>query len=203
MARLIITTEGFGCRAIELSMGVNRLGRDEECEIRIEHTTVSTLHCELTLTNDGVYVRDCNSTNGTFINGQPTLEAWLDAGQTLRLGDVELLVETTDATIAIPKMERAAPKPPPVIFEDGALLCSRHAEQRATFQCTNCREVMCNHCVRMMRIQGGRPLFLCCLCHQKCERIAAAAPKKKKGFFGQLQDTVRLKFTHPRSGEKQ
>jgi hypothetical protein len=195
MARFIIQTEGFGGRVLELSLGVNRVGRDEECEICLEHETLSSLHCELTLSGDGVYVRDCDSTNGTFINGEPVLEAWLDPGQTLKLGDVELFVETTDVTIAIPKIERHAPKPPPVVLEDGALLCSRHADQRATFQCTVCQEVMCNRCVRMMRIKGGRPLFLCCVCHQKCERIAGIEPKKKKGFFGMLQDTVRLKFS--------
>ena len=31
------------------------------------------------------------------------MEAWLDPGQTLRLGDVELFVESTEANIAIPK----------------------------------------------------------------------------------------------------
>ena len=195
MARLIIKTEGFGNRVIELSLGVNRVGRDDDYEIRIDHETVSTLHCELTLSGDGVYVHDCDSTNGTFVNGEPIMEAWLDPGQTLRLGDVELLVESTATNIAIPKIERVAPKPPPVVLADGARLCPRHPEQRATFKCTNCHEVMCNGCVRMMRIKGGKPYFLCCLCHQKCERIATTETKKKKGFFGMLQETVRLKFT--------
>lgn len=194
MARLIIQTEGFGGRAIELALGVNRIGRDDDYEICIDHETVSTLHCELTLSGDGVYVHDCNSTNGTFINGEPVMEAWLDPGQILRLGDVELLVETTEVTIAIPKIERDMPPSPPPVFEDGALPCPRHLEKRATFKCTRCHEVMCNGCVRMMRIKGGKPHFLCCVCHQPCERIAAAAPKKKPGFFGMLQDTVRLKF---------
>ena len=49
-----------------------------------------------------------------------------------------------------------------------------------------------------MRIKGGQPLFLCPLCSHKCEPIAVAAPaKKKKGFFGLLADTVKLRFRHP------
>lgn len=195
MARLIIQTEGFGNRAVELSLGINRVGRDEECEICIDHETVSTLHCELTLTDDGIYVHDCNSTNGTFINCEPILETWLDPGQTLRLGDVELFVETTAVTITIPKIERAAPQLPPVAFADGARPCPRHLDQRATFECTHCHEVMCNRCVRMMRIKGGKPHFLCCVCHQHCKRLATTELKKNKGFFGMLQDTVRLKFS--------
>jgi hypothetical protein len=54
----------------------------------------------------------------------------------------------------------------------------------------------------MMRIIGGKPLFLCCICHQKCERIVSETVKPKKGFFGFLQDTVRLKFNHPRNPQK-
>jgi hypothetical protein len=57
---------------------------------------------------------------------------------------------------------------------------------------------MCNACVRIMRIKGGKPHYLCRLCSHPAERIEAAAPKKKKGFFAMLQETVKLKFNHPR-----
>jgi hypothetical protein len=57
---------------------------------------------------------------------------------------------------------------------------------------------MCGNCVHIMRIKGGQPLFLCTICSHKCEPIAVAAPpKKKKGFLGFLQDTVKLRFRHP------
>ena len=75
MARLLIQTASFNNRAIELALGVNRVGRDPDCEICLEHDTVSSLHGELALTDDGVYVRDCQSTNGTFLNGEPVMEA--------------------------------------------------------------------------------------------------------------------------------
>ena len=193
MARLLIKTDGLGNQTIELSMGVNRVGRDPECEICLDHAMVSSLHCELALTDDGVHIHDCNSTNGTFINGEPVKEAWLDAGQKLRIGDVELLVESTGVTIAIPKIEHKPPKAP-VILENGVAACSRHPETPATFACTFCKETMCNACVRVMRRHGGQPLYLCRLCSHKCERIGTVEPKKKKSFFGMLQDTVRLKF---------
>jgi len=116
MAKLLVKTEGLGLPALVLRLGVNRVGRDPECEFCLEHPTISSLHCELALSNDGVYVRDCQSTNGTFINGAPILEAWLDAGQNLRLGDVELFVESIEANIAIPKFERPRQVlPPPVV----------------------------------------------------------------------------------------
>ena len=55
---------------------------------------------------------------------------------------------------------------------------------------------MCNACVKVMRRKGGKPHFLCVICSHECEPIQLALPKKKKGFFGQLQDTVKLKFKH-------
>jgi hypothetical protein len=196
MARLLIKTAGLENRILELRLGVNRVGRDPECEFCIEHPTISLVHCELALSGDGVYIRDCGSTNGTFINGQPVMEAWLDAGQELRLGDVELLVESTGTTIAIPKIEREQPRAP-AILPTGVNACSTHPETPATFRCTNCKETMCNACVHVMRRKGGQPLFLCRLCSNKCERIHVAQPKKKKGFAAFL-DTVKLKFGYSR-----
>lgn len=197
MARLLIKTEGLEQRTLELRLGVNHVGRDPGCELCLEHPTISSLHCELALTDDGVYIRDCNSTNGTFVNGQRVMEVWLDPGQTLKLGEVELLVESTEARIAIPKFERPRQvAPPPVILPAGVVACKRHADRPATYQCTHCKEVMCNACVHVMRRKGGVPLFLCVICSNKCERIQKELPKKKRSFLGFLQDTVRLKFKH-------
>jgi pSer/pThr/pTyr-binding forkhead associated (FHA) protein len=197
MARLLIKTEGLEQRALVLRLGVNHVGRDPDCEICIDHPTISSRHCELALTDDGVYLRDCESTNGTFINDEPVTETWLDPGQQLRLGDVELFVESTDANIAIPQFEPPRQQPlAPVVLPDGALACPRHARVMATYKCTHCSEVMCSACIHVMRRKGGAPLFLCAVCSHKCERIQAVESKKKKGMFGLLMDTVRLKFKH-------
>jgi len=195
MARLLIRTEGLGVQAIELQMGVNHVGRNPDCEHCLSHHTVSSLHCELSLTNDGVYLRDCHSTNGTFLDGEPVKEAWLRPGQKLRLGNVELQVESVEASIAIPEIKRAAPAPK-VIQENGELYCPRHPDRKITFKCTHCTEVMCNACVHVMKRQGGQPLYLCRVCSHICERIELVQEKKKKGFFGFLQETVKLKFRH-------
>ncbi len=196
MARLLIKTAGLENQVLELRLGVSRVGRDRDCEFRIDHPTVSSLHCELALSSDGIYIRDCDSTNGTFVNENPVTEAWLVAGQKVRLGDVELVVESTGVNVAIPKFERDRPKPP-VVLPDGMVACSRHPQTPATYKCTHCLDVMCNECVQVMRRKGGQPLFLCRLCSHKAERIGAAQLKKKKGFAGFL-DTVKLKFGHPR-----
>ena len=114
MARLLIKTEGLEQRTLELRLGVNRVGRDPDCDFPIVHSTVSTSHCELVVSSEGVMLRDCDSTNGTFINGDPVTEAWLIPGQEVKMGEVELLVENTDINVAIPQFERprqVAPAP--------------------------------------------------------------------------------------------
>jgi len=201
MARLLIKTAGLENRTLELRLGVNHVGRDPDCEFCIDHPTVSTLHCELSLTGDGVYIHDCKSTNGTFVNGEPVMEAWLNAGQTVHLGDVELYVESTDAHMAIPKFERPRSMPP-VVLPDGTMICPRHPQEPAAFKCTHCHEVMCGACVHIMRVKGGPALFLCPLCSHKCEPIKVVEPKKRnKGLIG-LFDTVKLKFNRIVSREK-
>jgi len=181
-------------------MGVNHIGRDPDCEQCLDHHTVSSLHCELSLTSDGVYLRDCNSTNGTFVDGRPVKEAWLRAGQELRLGDVELYVESVDAPISIPEITREAP-PPKAVQVGDELHCPRHPGRKLTFKCTHCTEVMCNACVHVMRRRGGQPLYLCRVCSHQCERIEIVQEKKKKRFFGFLQETVKFKFNYPGKGK--
>ena len=203
MARLLIKTEGLQQQALELRLGVNRVGRSPDSDFPISHFTISTHHCELVLANDGVILRDCGSTNGTFVNGDPVTEAWLMPGQEVKLGDVELFVENTEVNIAIPKFERPTElPPPPVVLEGGALSCPRHTQVYAAFKCTHCAEVMCGTCVHRLRRQGGATLFLCPICSHKCETIQVVKPKKKKTFLGFLQDTVKLKFNHPKSNGK-
>jgi pSer/pThr/pTyr-binding forkhead associated (FHA) protein len=193
MARLFIKTEGCGSQALELRPGVNTVGRSPDCDFVIDHPTISLIHCELILSTDGVILRDCNSTNGSFVNGDPALEASLLPGQTVTLGDVELFVESTEANVSIPQYERPRPKPP-VLVAEGGMICPRHSRAPATYKCTYCREVMCSECVHILRRKGGQPLFLCPLCSHKCETIQIAEPKKKRSFVEFLQETVKLRF---------
>jgi pSer/pThr/pTyr-binding forkhead associated (FHA) protein len=198
MARLILKSDGSRDQVIELHLGLNRLGRSPENDFQIEHSSVSAVHCELILGANEVTVRDCDSTNGTFIDGQSVKEAHLQTGQILSLGDVELLVESTDVRIAIPKFE--VPRPaPPVVLSDGSLICPRHPRARVTHQCTHCRELMCDACVHRLRRRGGKMLKLCPLCSHQCEPLSGEVrKKKKKTLLGFLQKTVKLPLLQSR-----
>jgi pSer/pThr/pTyr-binding forkhead associated (FHA) protein len=192
MASLIITSQGFDGRIMQLKMGRNRFGRSAKNDFQIEHATVSAHHCDINLGDAQVTVVDRDSTNGTYVDGKRVKEAILRAGQTLRLGDVDFLVESTDVSIAIPKFDRPMAAPP-VVLSDGTLICPRHKDARATHQCTHCREVLCDTCVHRLRRKGGKVLLLCPLCSHACEPIGGDK-KRKKSLLGFLQRTVKLPF---------
>ena len=196
MARLIVKSAEMGNRVIELNLGLNRLGRSPKNDFPIEHPTVSARHCDIVLANDGVLVRDCTSANGTFVDGERIQEATLSVGQTLHLGEVELVVETIEVTIAIPKFDMPRPAPP-VVLSDGGLICPRHPKARATHQCTHCHEVLCADCVHRLRRRGGKLLEFCPLCSHLCVPLGGEK-KKKKSLFGLWDKTVKLPFLHGR-----
>jgi pSer/pThr/pTyr-binding forkhead associated (FHA) protein len=81
-------------RAHELTVDRTTIGRVEDNTFHIADGSVSSHHCEVHLRGEEVLIRDLNSTNGTFINNDKITEAVLKPGQTLRLGQVELKLET-------------------------------------------------------------------------------------------------------------
>ena len=192
MASLLITSEGFGNQVIRLKLGVTRVGRSPKNDVQLEHPTISANHCEISLSHDGLSIRDCDSTNGTFLTDERILEARLEAGQQVRLGDIELVVESTEVVVAIPKFD--VPKPaPPVVLADGGLICPRHPRARATHQCTRCREILCDECVHRLRRRGGKIMKFCPLCSGACEVIGGEKVKKKT-FLDLLNKTVKMPF---------
>ena len=70
------------------------VGRVEDNTFQIPDPSVSSHHCEIILRGAEVIIRDLDSTNGTFINGQQITEATLKPSQILRLGQIEVRLES-------------------------------------------------------------------------------------------------------------
>ena len=85
-------------RACELQTDRTTIGRVDDNTFQIADASVSSHHCEVQLRGSDIVIRDLNSTNGTFINGNKIEESVLKPGQTLRLGQVELKLEAEGAT---------------------------------------------------------------------------------------------------------
>src|SRR6266404_67009 len=97
MARLVLLSEGLTGRTFELKVEKTTVGRVEDNTFQIPETSVSSHHAEILLRGHDVVIKDLNSTNGTFINGEKVTEAVLKPGQILRLGMIEMRLETGEA----------------------------------------------------------------------------------------------------------
>jgi pSer/pThr/pTyr-binding forkhead associated (FHA) protein len=53
------------------------VGRKPECDLRLDHKSVSKMHCVIVKTDGLLLVRDLGSTNGTRVNGQRVRRAAL------------------------------------------------------------------------------------------------------------------------------
>jgi pSer/pThr/pTyr-binding forkhead associated (FHA) protein len=67
------------------------IGRTDDNQIVIEHPKVSRQHAELVRRGSMVVLRDLGSTNGTWHNGVRVDELVLEAGDTFRIGDAQLV----------------------------------------------------------------------------------------------------------------
>ena len=151
----------------------------------------------MVLQDSGVLLRDLESTNGTFVDGEKVRETKLAPGQVVRLGDVELLVETTDAKIAIPQFFNPELPAPPIVTENGALVCPRHSRAQVTHQCMTCKEVMCDACVHRLRRKGSKKmLMLCPVCSGPVGPLGGPVKPKKKSLFARIVgETVKMKLS--------
>src|SRR5262245_4814375 len=102
MAKLVILSPGLVGRTHELKVDKTTIGRVEDNTFPITEPSVSSHHCEIALRGSDVVVKDLNSTNGTFINGEKVTEQVLKPGQILRLGQIELRLETDAPAPAAP-----------------------------------------------------------------------------------------------------
>lgn len=72
--------------------GVRTIGRSSRADFVVDAALVSRIHCRLTALPDGeLEVRDLDSTNGTFVNGQRIGIVRLASGDRLQVGRVELV----------------------------------------------------------------------------------------------------------------
>ncbi len=62
------------------------VGRDEECDIRINASNVSREHCTIEQAGDDTMLRDLHSTGGTFLDGEKVDEIRIEDGMEFKVG---------------------------------------------------------------------------------------------------------------------
>lgn len=103
-ARLVSADGG---PSIELTKDMTLFGRDEDSDVRLDHKSVSKLHCVIVKTDGVLLLRDLGSTNGTRVNGQRVRRAALLPNDALAIANLKY---TVMFGVELEKAEAAAAK---------------------------------------------------------------------------------------------
>ena len=179
MAKLTVNPNSEAAWEIELQPGEFSLGRGAENSIPIEHPSVSSAHCLVTVTDSDVGVRDLGSVNGTFVNNTQVEEARLLPGQTLRLGDVIIRLDVAPQA-GTPSSATSAIGP-----ANAQAVCKNHPKAVAHYYCAHCKEALCELCVNT-RMAGGRPTRFCRVCNNECVSTRPEVKRVTPSFVTQI-----------------
>jgi pSer/pThr/pTyr-binding forkhead associated (FHA) protein len=81
-----------GGKPIEIAKDMVLVGRKDECDLNLDHKSVSKIHCVLVKADGLLLVRDLGSTNGTRVNGQRIRRAALLANDLLHIASVKFRI---------------------------------------------------------------------------------------------------------------
>src|SRR6516164_5668393 len=87
LSLVVLTSGKQEGKALAIPLPQFLIGRDPQCHLRPASAAISKRHCALIQRDGSVFVRDFDSTNGTFVNDQPVKgEIELKNGDRLKLG---------------------------------------------------------------------------------------------------------------------
>src|ERR1051326_6898331 len=81
-----------GGRPLDILKDLVIIGRKEDCDLRLDHKSVSKMHCIIVKTDGVLLLRDLGSTNGTRVNGQRVRRAALLPGDQLSIASCKFRV---------------------------------------------------------------------------------------------------------------
>jgi pSer/pThr/pTyr-binding forkhead associated (FHA) protein len=90
MAKLILSMDGLVLKELPLLKERTTIGRKPHNDIQIDNLAISGEHAVIvTILNDS-FLEDMNSTNGTYVNGQPIKKHFLQNNDVVELGKYRL-----------------------------------------------------------------------------------------------------------------
>jgi pSer/pThr/pTyr-binding forkhead associated (FHA) protein len=107
-----------GGSPIDLVKDLTLFGRDEDADVRLDHKSVSKLHCVIVKSDGLLLLRDLGSTNGTRVNGQRVRRAALLPNDQLAIANLKFQVQfgnelaAEHAVLPQPPAEPEGPKNP-------------------------------------------------------------------------------------------
>jgi hypothetical protein len=173
------------------------LGRNPDNDFPIEHPSVSSSHCQITVSGTGVRLKDLGSTGGTFIEGELVEEGNLKTGQTVLLGSVAMRFET-DPEEGAGQTPASTTHTASTAGTSGPLVlgfCKLHRQMPARFACPKCARDLCDFCLSS-RCEGVAVRKFCRACGSECRPVQGRrqAAHPQSGFLALLPTTLGYPF---------
>ena len=91
----LLYVDGDQHQSYTFTSGEIVLGRSPECQVVLKDFGISRNHAKIVADEDGVRIVDLKSKNGTTVNGQPIVEAFLKDGDKILLGKLPITFAKT------------------------------------------------------------------------------------------------------------
>ena len=98
MPKLILSMDGLVLKEIVLSKEQTSIGRKPINDIQIDNLSISGQHAVITWILGDAFLEDLNSTNGTYVNGQPVKKHVLNNNDVIELGKYRIKYLTDSST---------------------------------------------------------------------------------------------------------
>jgi uncharacterized RDD family membrane protein YckC len=151
MAKIIINPTSSSKREVPLARTIVSIGRDPSNDVILPDAMVSRRHAVIEYRGNQYFIRDCNSSNGSVVNGDRVSERGLRDGDLVAIGTAQLLFRE--------ELE---------LEEPGAKLVQHPSAPR--LNCPSCQseyrrgDLFCRECGVQLEKPSGPPKAVCASC---------------------------------------
>ncbi len=111
---MVLSAGSAAGKALPVNVAQFIIGRDPQCNLRPASAMISKRHCAVLVKGAQVFVRDFDSTNGTFLNDEPVKgEVLIKDGDILKVGPLSFKVVVE----GVPAVAKPTPPPKPKSVE--------------------------------------------------------------------------------------
>lgn len=90
MARLIVLQKNGSAKQVNVTNTPFVIGRADSCDLVLDNPLVSRSHAVFEAAGDAMTIRDLQSHNGTYVNGQRVESSALSNGDEIKIGGYQI-----------------------------------------------------------------------------------------------------------------